>query len=126
MKPLHRPSTPARPRRPANRAPGAGAVLANAAAIAFAAGAATLAAPVRAADGPVRIGFVTTLTTGGAVIGEDMRAAAELALERLGAEAGGRPLEIVFEDDGFKGCATRTSSTSRGRTTRRRWRSARC
>ena len=50
----------------------------------------------------VKIGFVTTLTTGGAVIGNDMRDAVNLAMEHLGSKAGGRDLEILFEDDGFK------------------------
>ena len=50
----------------------------------------------------VKIGFVTTLTTGGAVIGKDMENAVNLALEHLGGKAGNVPLEVVFADDGFK------------------------
>jgi branched-chain amino acid transport system substrate-binding protein len=37
----------------------------------------------------VKIGFVTTLTTGGAVIGNDMKNAVDLAMEHLGGQAGG-------------------------------------
>lgn len=70
------------------------------------AGAVLLAAAVPlqafAADGPVKIGFVTTLTTGGAVIGNDMKAAVEQAIDELGATMGGRPVEVLFADDGFK------------------------
>ncbi|RMF08074.1 MAG: ABC transporter substrate-binding protein, partial [Alphaproteobacteria bacterium] len=36
----------------------------------------------------VKIGFVTTLTTGAAVIGNDMKKAVELALEHRNAMAG--------------------------------------
>ncbi len=50
----------------------------------------------------VKIGFVTTLTTGGAVIGKDMENAVNLAMEHLGGKAGNVPLEVVFADDGFK------------------------
>ena len=51
---------------------------------------------------PVKIGFVTTLTTGGAVIGKDMQNAANLAMEHLGGKAGNTQLELIFADDGFK------------------------
>ncbi|MGA0007398.1 MAG: ABC transporter substrate-binding protein, partial [Burkholderiaceae bacterium] len=46
----------------------------------------------------VKIGFVTTLTTGGAVIGKDMENAVNLAMEHLGGKAGNVPLEVVFAD----------------------------
>ncbi|MEQ8443136.1 MAG: ABC transporter substrate-binding protein [Alphaproteobacteria bacterium] len=55
----------------------------------------------QAAD-PVKIGFVTTLTTPAAVIGNDMRDAFELALEHIGGEMGGRTVEVIYEDDEFK------------------------
>ena len=48
----------------------------------------------------VRIGFVTTLTGGSAAIGADMRDAFELALDHIGREMGGRPVTVVYEDDG--------------------------
>ena len=67
---------------------------------ALALAAATLAGSLHAA--PVKIGFVTTLTTGAAVIGKDMENAVNLAMEHLGGKAGNTPLEIVFADDGFK------------------------
>lgn len=49
----------------------------------------------------VKIGFVTTLSTGGAVIGNQMKNAVELAMEHLGGEAGGHSLEVIFGDDQF-------------------------
>ncbi|GAA6200068.1 ABC transporter substrate-binding protein [Aquicoccus sp. SU-CL01552] len=49
----------------------------------------------------VKIGFVTTLTTGAAVIGKDMQNAANLAVEHLGGKAGNLDLEVIFADDGF-------------------------
>jgi len=50
----------------------------------------------------VKIGFVTTLTTGAGVIGKDMRDAVNLGLEDIGNKMGGLDVEILFEDDGFK------------------------
>ncbi|MEY2994092.1 MAG: hypothetical protein RL357_1027 [Pseudomonadota bacterium] len=67
---------------------------------ALALAAATLAGSLHAA--PVKIGFVTTLTTGAAVIGKDMENAVNLAMEHLGGKAGNTPLEVIFADDGFK------------------------
>jgi len=49
----------------------------------------------------VKIGFVTTLTTGAAVIGKDMENAVNLAVEHLGGKAGDLDLEIIFGDDQF-------------------------
>lgn len=49
----------------------------------------------------VKIGFVTTLTTGAAVIGNEMKNAVELAMEHLGGKAGDVDLEIIYGDDGF-------------------------
>ena len=59
------------------------------------------ASPAVAAD-TVKVGFITTLTTGAAVIGNDMRDAVNLAVEHIGGEMGGKKLEVMFEDDGFK------------------------
>nr|MBX2884602.1 ABC transporter substrate-binding protein [Granulosicoccus sp.] len=56
---------------------------------------------VQAAD-EIKIGFVTTLTTGAAVIGNDMKDAVELAIEHLDGKMAGKPFEVLFEDDGFK------------------------
>lgn len=50
----------------------------------------------------VKIGFVTTLTTGGAVIGKDMENAVNLAMEHLGNKAGSTDLQVIMVDDGFK------------------------
>lgn len=61
---------------------------------------ALLASPAVAAD--VKIGFVTTLTTPAAVIGNDMRDAANLAMEHIGHSMGGKKAEIIYGDDGFK------------------------
>ena len=57
-------------------------------------------APVLAAD-PIRIGFITTLTTGAAVIGKDQQNAVNLALEHMNNKMGGRSVEIIFGDDEF-------------------------
>ncbi|MDX2483329.1 MAG: ABC transporter substrate-binding protein [Pseudodonghicola sp.] len=48
-----------------------------------------------------KIGFVTTLTTGAAVIGKDMQNSVNLAVEHLGGKAGNLDLEVIFADDGF-------------------------
>ena len=50
----------------------------------------------------VKIGFVTTLTTPAAVIGEDMQNSVELALQHLGGKMGNLDIELIMEDDGFK------------------------
>ena len=57
--------------------------------------------PAVAAD-TVKVGFITTLTTGAAVIGQDMRDAVDLAVAHIDGKMGGKPLEVIFEDDGFK------------------------
>ena len=57
--------------------------------------------PAIAAD-PVKIGFVTTLTTGAAVIGNDMKNAVDLAMEHIDSKMAGLDVEMIFEDDGFK------------------------
>ncbi len=65
------------------------------------AAAAALAAPVgaRAAErGPIKIGFITPLTGGGAQLGKDMLNGFELALEEAGKQAAGRKIEIIVED----------------------------
>ena len=50
----------------------------------------------------VKIGFITTLTTPAAVIGEDMKQSVELAMEHIDGKMGGKDIELIFEDDGFK------------------------
>lgn len=63
---------------------------------------ATAAALPAQADDPIKIGIVTTLTTPAAVIGEDVKKAFELAYEHMGGQMNGTPVELVFEDDGFR------------------------
>ena len=50
----------------------------------------------------VKIGFITTLTTGAASIGKDQENAVNLALEHIGNTMGGKPVKLVMADDGFK------------------------
>ncbi|MDP6774048.1 MAG: ABC transporter substrate-binding protein [Rhodospirillales bacterium] len=57
--------------------------------------------PALAAE-KVKIGFVTTLTTPAAVIGNDMKDAFDLAYEHIGGKMAGLDVEIIYEDDGFK------------------------
>ena len=52
-----------------------------------------------AQDKPIKIGFVCTFSGPTAVIGNDMRNSFELALDHLGRKMGGRPVEVIYEDD---------------------------
>jgi branched-chain amino acid transport system substrate-binding protein len=61
----------------------------------------TFAAPAMA-QAPIKIGFVSTFSGPQAAIGEDMRRSVELAKEHLGGKMGGKPFEIIYEDDQFK------------------------
>jgi len=54
------------------------------------------------AQEPIKIGMVTTLSTSAGAIGQGMRDAAELALIHLDRKMAGKPVEILYEDDGFK------------------------
>lgn len=49
----------------------------------------------------VKVGFVTTLTTPAAVIGNDMKKAVDLAVEHMGGKMGNLDLEVIYGDDGF-------------------------
>src|ERR1700694_868645 len=65
-----------------------------------------LASPAVAGD-TIKIGFVSTFsgrTSAGppAAIGNDMRNSFELALDHLGRKMGGKPVEVIYEDDTFK------------------------
>lgn len=60
-----------------------------------------LASPALAGD-TVKIGFVSTFSGPTAVIGNDMRNSFELALDHLGRKMGGKPVEVIYEDDGQK------------------------
>jgi branched-chain amino acid transport system substrate-binding protein len=55
-----------------------------------------------AADEPIKIGFITTLTTPAASIGNDMVDAVNLAIEHVGGKIGGHPIRVFFEDDALK------------------------
>ena len=72
------------------------------------AGAATIAAALGLATGPaqsqnaLKIGVVTTLTTPGAALGEEQRNGYELALQHMDGMIAGRPVELIYEDDGFR------------------------
>jgi branched-chain amino acid transport system substrate-binding protein len=70
--------------------------------MAAALGTAMMAAPAQAQDDPIKIGFVTTLTTPAGVLGNDMRDAFELALEHIGGEMAGREVQVFYEDDEFR------------------------
>ena len=50
----------------------------------------------------LRIGFVTTMTGGGALIGDPMRKGWDLAIEHLGGKFGGLPAKISYGDDQMK------------------------
>ena len=54
-----------------------------------------------AAD-PVKIGFITTLSTPAGYIGEDLRDGFMLAVKQGGGKLGGVPVELAVEDDGLK------------------------
>ena len=60
-----------------------------------------LANPANAAD-TIKIGFVSTFSGPTAVIGNDMRNSFELALDHMGRKMGGKPVEVIYEDDTFK------------------------
>lgn len=49
----------------------------------------------------VKLGFVTTLSTPAAVIGNDMRDAVELALEHIDSKMGPVDVEVIYADDEF-------------------------
>lgn len=60
---------------------------------------AVLSAVPAMAEEPIKIGFVSTFSGPTAVIGNDMRNSFELALDHLGRKMGGRPVEVIYEDD---------------------------
>ena len=70
----------------------------------LAAGAAVLlvAGPAAAQNKSIKIGFISTFSGPVAVIGNDMRNSFELALDHMGRKMGGLPVEVIYEDDGFK------------------------
>ena len=58
--------------------------------------------PAMAQKKSIKIGFVSTFSGPAAVIGNNMRDSFELALDHLGHKMGGLPVEVIYEDDGFK------------------------
>ena len=60
------------------------------------------ASPAMAQQKTIKIGFISTFSGPVAVIGEDMRNSFELALDHMGRKMGGLPVEVIYEDDGFK------------------------
>ncbi len=54
------------------------------------------------AQTPVRIGFITTLSTPAGYIGEDERDGFMLAVQEEGGKLGGVPVQMVIEDDSLK------------------------
>jgi branched-chain amino acid transport system substrate-binding protein len=57
---------------------------------------------VTAVAEPVKIGLITTLSGPGSHLGEDVRDAFRLAIERGEGTLGGIPVELVVEDDGLR------------------------
>ncbi len=75
----------------------------SAAGVAAAATAAIVASTgVAHAQTPVRIGFITTLSTPAGYIGEDERDGFMLAVQEEGGKLGGVPVQMVIEDDSLK------------------------
>ncbi|MBL8385787.1 MAG: ABC transporter substrate-binding protein, partial [Burkholderiales bacterium] len=64
-------------------------------------GAAALAAPAIAAD-QLRVGFMSTLSGPGGVIGIDIRDGFNLAVKHAGGRLGGIPLDLSIVDDQLK------------------------
>lgn len=60
-----------------------------------------LASPALAGD-TIKIGFVSTFSGPTAVIGNDMRNSFELALDHMGRKMDGKPVQVIYEDDGQK------------------------
>src|SRR5882724_10412070 len=60
-----------------------------------------LAHPALGAD-TIKIGFVSTFSGPTAAIGNDMRNSFELALDHIGRKMDGKPVEVIYEDDGQK------------------------
>jgi branched-chain amino acid transport system substrate-binding protein len=60
------------------------------------------AGPASAQQKSIKIGFISTFSGPVAVIGNDMRNSFELALDHMGRKMGGLPVEVIYEDDGFK------------------------
>lgn len=62
------------------------------------------------AEDPVKIGFITTLSGPAGYLGQDLRDGFALAIEMEGGTLGGKPVELVVEDDGLKPANARQSA----------------
>ena len=51
-----------------------------------------------AQKGPIKIGFLTQMTGGGAAVGKDMSGGFMMYLEEIGQQMGGRKVEVIIED----------------------------
>ncbi len=60
---------------------------------------ASLVTGLASAQTPVKIGMITTLSTGGGYLGEDVRNGFQLAIDEEGGKLGGVPVELLVEDD---------------------------
>ena len=63
---------------------------------------ALLCAGPAAAQAPVKIGMITTLSGPGGYLGEDVRDAFQLAIDEEGGKLGGVPVQLIVEDDDLK------------------------
>ncbi len=61
-----------------------------------------IAMPSAHAAEKIKVGIVITLTTPASIIGKQMKAAYEVALQHMGGKVAGKEIELIFEDDQFK------------------------
>src|SRR5690606_7089974 len=59
-------------------------------------------AGLAAAESAVKIGMITTLSTGAGYLGQDVRDGFMLAVAEEDGKLGGVPVEVIVEDDGLK------------------------
>ncbi|MGE0311851.1 MAG: ABC transporter substrate-binding protein [Lautropia sp.] len=86
--------------RTANKAPGGRSIASLFTTTLF--GCALVASSTALAADPVKIGFVSTLSGPSAALGTDILDGFKLALKLAGDKAGGRPIELLVNDDQFK------------------------
>ena len=56
------------------------------------------ASPAWAQKGPIKIGFLTQMTGGGAAVGKDMSNGFMMSLEEIGSQIAGRKVQAIIED----------------------------
>ena len=54
--------------------------------------------PGWAQKGPIKLGFLTQMTGGGAAVGKDMSNGFMMYLEEIGSQLAGRKVEVIIED----------------------------